>query len=171
MIVSKIIKITQSRELSRKIVKCSRETDIIYDMTIMMKLAHPGITQFDINNLITGWRREFNLASSVRMHEAASKQALQAAVKFRKANRLKHNKRIWRKKQIKLGKKKTYKHNQVDRAVWPDEARQENNQAALAEFTRKAKTARQWSGISARTRGSKATHEGSRRQARVIPDD
>ncbi len=42
MIVSKIIKITQSRELSRKIVKCSRETDIIYDMTIMMKLAHPG---------------------------------------------------------------------------------------------------------------------------------
>ncbi len=89
MIVSKIIKITQSRELSRKIVKCSRETDIIYDMTIMMKLAHPGITQFDVNNLITGWRREFNLANSVRMHEAASKQAFQAAVKFRKANRLK----------------------------------------------------------------------------------
>ena len=111
MIVSKIIKITQSRELSRKIVKCSRETDIIYDMTIMMKLAHPGITQFDVNNQITGWRREFNLASSVRMHEAASKQAFQAAVKFRKANRLKHNKRIWRKKQIKLGEKKTYKHN------------------------------------------------------------
>ena len=53
MIVSKIIKITQSRELSRKIVKCSRETDIVYDMTIMMKLAHPRITQFDINNLIT----------------------------------------------------------------------------------------------------------------------
>ncbi len=108
MIVSKIIKITQSRELSRKIVKCSRETDIIYDMTIMMKLAHSRITQFDVNNLITGWRREFNLTNSVRMHEAASKQAFQAAVKFRKANRLKHNKRIWRKKQIKLGKKKTY---------------------------------------------------------------
>ncbi len=61
MIVSKIIKITQSREPSRKIVKCSRETDIIYDMTIMMKLAHSRITQFDINNLITGWRREFGL--------------------------------------------------------------------------------------------------------------
>ncbi len=111
MIVSKIIKITQSRELSRKIVKCSRETDIIYDITIMMKLAHPRITQFDINNLTTGWRREFGLTCSVRMREAASKQAFQAAVKFRKANRLKHNKRIWRKKQIKLGKKKTYKHN------------------------------------------------------------
>ena len=77
MIVSKIIKITQSRELSRKIVKCSRETDIIYDMTIMMKLAHSRITQFDINNLIAGWRREFNLTNSVRMHEAASKQAFQ----------------------------------------------------------------------------------------------
>ncbi len=111
MIVSKIIKITQSRELSRKIVKCSRETDIIYDMTIMMKLTHPRITQFDVNNLITGWRREFGLTNSVRMHEAASKQAFQAVVKFRKANRLKHNKRIWRKKQIKLGKKKTYRHN------------------------------------------------------------
>ncbi len=170
MIVSKIIKITQSRELSRKIVKCSRETDIIYDMTIMMKLAHPGITQFDINNLITGWRREFNLASSVRMHEAASKQAFQAAVKFRKANRLKHNKRIWRKTD-QAGEKEGVQAQSVDRAVQPDEARQENNQAALAEFTRKAKTARQWSRISARTRGSKATHEGSRRQARVIPDD
>ncbi len=111
MIVSKIIKITQSRELSRKIVKCSRETDIVYDMTIMMKLAHPRITQFDINNLITRWRREFSLTSSVCMHEAASKHAFQAAVKFGKANRLKHNKRIWRKKQIKMGKKKTYRHN------------------------------------------------------------
>ena len=75
MIVSKIIRITQSRELSCKIVKCSLETDIIYDMTIMMKLAHPGTTQFDVNNLITGWRREFGLTNSVRMHEAASKQA------------------------------------------------------------------------------------------------
>ncbi len=111
MIVSKIIKITQSRELSRKIVKCSRETDIIYDMTIMMKLAHSRITQFDVNNLITEWRREFGLTCSVRMHEAASKHAFQAAVKFRKANLLKHNKRIWRKKQIKLGKKKTYRYN------------------------------------------------------------
>ena len=80
-------------------------------MTIMMKLAHSRITQFDINNLITEWRREFGLTCSVRMHEAASKHAFQAAVKFRKANLLKHSKRIWRKKQIKLGKKKTYKHN------------------------------------------------------------
>ena len=111
MIVSKSIKIIQSRELSRKIVKCSLETDIIYDMAIMMKLAHPRITQFDINNLITGWRGEFNLANSVHMHEAASKQAFQAVAKFRKANRVKHVKRIWRKKQIRLDKTKTYKHN------------------------------------------------------------
>ncbi len=48
MIVSKSISITQSQELSRRIVKCSRETDIVYDMTIMMKLAHPRITQFDV---------------------------------------------------------------------------------------------------------------------------
>ena len=111
MIVSKSIKIIQSRELSRKIVKCSLKTDIIYDMAIMMKLAHPRITQFDINNLITGWRGEFNLANSVHMHEAASKQAFQAVAKFRKANRVKHVKRIWRKKQIRLDKTKTYKHN------------------------------------------------------------
>ena len=101
----------QSRELSRKIVKCSLETDIVYDMTILMKLAHPKMTQFDVNNLITGWRKEFNLTNSVRMHEAASKQALQSVIKFKKSNVKKPAKRIWRKKQIKLGKAKTYKHN------------------------------------------------------------
>ncbi len=70
MIVSKSISITQSQELSRRIVKCSRETDIVYDMTIMMKLAHPRITQFDVNNLITGWCREFDLTGACHMHEA-----------------------------------------------------------------------------------------------------
>ncbi len=91
--------------------KYFRETDIVYDMTIMMKLAHPRITQFDLNNMITMWRKKFDLTGTCHMHEAASKQAFQAVAKFRKANRLKHHKRVWRKKQARLGKCQTYKHN------------------------------------------------------------
>ncbi len=76
-----------------------------------MKLAHPKMTQFDMNNRITVWRKEFNLTGTYKIHEAASKQAFQAVTKFHKSNRVKHGKRIWRKKQIMLGKTKTYKHN------------------------------------------------------------
>ncbi len=64
-----------------------------------------------IYNMITMWRKKFDLTGTCHMHEAASKQAFQAVAKFRKANRLKHHKRVWRKKQARLGKCQTYKHN------------------------------------------------------------
>ena len=122
--------------------KYSRETDIVYDMTIMMKLAHPRITQFDLNNMITMWRKKFDLTGTCHMHEAASKQAFQAVAKFRKANRLKHHKRVWRKKQGKAWQMSNVQAQQVDRAVKPDEAvGQKDHQAAFVKFPRKAKTA------------------------------
>ena len=49
MIITQRIPIIQSRRLSRKITKCVRECDIVYDMSILMERAHPGLSQYDLN--------------------------------------------------------------------------------------------------------------------------
>ena len=54
MIITQRIPIIQSRRLSRKIAKCVRECDIVYDMSILMKMAHPGLSQYDLNYMTPG---------------------------------------------------------------------------------------------------------------------
>ena len=87
MIITQRIPIIQSRRLSRKIAKCVRECDIVYDMSIMMERAHPGLSQYDLNYMTPGWRERFCLTGASLMHEAASKQARLAVIAFRDSNR------------------------------------------------------------------------------------
>ena len=110
-IITQRIQIMQYRRLSRRITKCVRECDVIYDMSILMKMAHPGLSQYDLNYMTLGWRERFCLTSASLMHEAASKQARLAVIAFRDSNRSKHDRRIRLKKRLKAGKTERYRHN------------------------------------------------------------
>ena len=68
------VKIRQSKKLSQTIAEYTRECDDVYDMAIMVKLAHPRTSTYDMINLIPGWRREFGLKGAARMHESATLQ-------------------------------------------------------------------------------------------------
>ena len=57
-------------------------------MSILMKMAHPGLSQYDLNYMTPGWRERFCLTGASLMHEAASKQARLAVITFRDSNRL-----------------------------------------------------------------------------------
>ena len=59
-------------------------------MAIMVKLAHPKTSTYDMINLIPAWRREFNLKGATAMHEQAALQARRAVIAFWKSNRSKH---------------------------------------------------------------------------------
>ena len=72
------VKIHQSKKLSQKIAEYVRECDDIYDMAIMVKLAHPSTSTYDMINLIPGWRCGFGLKEAARMHESAALQAWKA---------------------------------------------------------------------------------------------
>ena len=111
MIITQRIPIIQSRRLSRKIAKCVRECDIVYDMSILMKMAHPGLSQYDLNYMTPGWRERFCLTGASLMHEAASKQARLAVIAFRDSNRSKHDRRIRLKKRLKAGRIERYRRN------------------------------------------------------------
>ena len=111
MIITQRIPIIQSRRLSRKIAKCVRECDIVYDMSILMKMAHPGLSQYDLNYMTPGWREQFCLTGASLMHEAASKQARLAVIAFRDSNRSKHDRRIRLKKGLKAGRITRYRRN------------------------------------------------------------
>ena len=104
MIITQRIPIIQSRRLSRKIAKCVRECDVVYDMSILMKMAHPGLSQYDLNYMTPGWRERFCLTGASLMHETASKQARLAVIAFRDSNRSKHDRRIRLKKKLKAGR-------------------------------------------------------------------
>ena len=105
------IKIHQSKILSQKISGYARECDNVYDMAIMVKLAHPKTSTYDMINLIPGWRREFGLKGATRMHEQAALQARRAVIAFWKSNRRKHARRVRHKNEIRAGKRGRYKHN------------------------------------------------------------
>ncbi len=60
--------------MSQKISGYARECDNVYDMAIMVKLAHPKTSTYDMINLIPGWRREFCLKGATRMHGQAALQ-------------------------------------------------------------------------------------------------
>ena len=62
------VKIRQSKILSQKIAGYARECDCIYDMAIMVKMAHPKTSTYDMINLVPAWRREFNLKGAAVMH-------------------------------------------------------------------------------------------------------
>ena len=54
MIITQRIPIIQSRRLSHKIAKYVRECDVVYDMSILMKVAHLGLSQYDLNYMTPG---------------------------------------------------------------------------------------------------------------------
>ena len=83
----------------------------VYDMAIMVKLAHPKTSTYDMINLIPDWRREFNLKGAAVMHEAAALQARRAVIAFWKSNSRKHARRVRHKNEIRQGKRTRYKHN------------------------------------------------------------
>ena len=105
------VKIRQSKILSQKIAGYARECDCIYDMAIMVKMAHPKTSTYDMINLIPAWRREFNLKGAAVMHEAAALQARRAVIAFWKSNKRKHARRVRHKNEIRAGKRSRYKHN------------------------------------------------------------
>ena len=72
------VKIRQSRKLSQKIAGYALECDDVYDMAIMVKMAHPKTSAYDMINLIPGWKREFGLKGATAMHEQAALQARMA---------------------------------------------------------------------------------------------
>ena len=105
------VKIHQSKKLSQKIAEYTRECDDVYDMAIMVKLAHPRTSTYDMINLIPGWRREFGLKGAVRMHESATLQAWKAVAAFWKSNMRKHARRVRLKNELRKGKIKRYRRN------------------------------------------------------------
>ena len=105
------VKIRQSKTLSQKIAGYARECDDIYDMAIMVKLAHPKTSTYDMINLIPAWRREFNLKGATAMHEQAALQARRAVIAFWKSNRSKHVRRVRLKNKMREGKIKRYRRN------------------------------------------------------------
>ena len=105
------VKIRQTRKLSQKIAGYARECDDVYDMAIMVKLAHPKTSAYDMINLIPGWRREFGLKGATAMHEQAALQARRAVIAFWKSNSRKHARRVRHKNEIRQGKRSRYKHN------------------------------------------------------------
>ena len=111
MIITKCIPIVQSRRLSRRIAECVRECDVIYDMSIMMKRAHPYLSDYDLIYMIPGWRARFGLTGATLMHETAAKQARRAVMQFWDANRAKHDRRVRLKKKLEAGKIKKYRRN------------------------------------------------------------
>ena len=91
------IKIHQSKILSQKISGYARKCDNVYGMAIMVKLAHPKTSTYDMINLIPGWRRGFGLKGATRMHACymqAALQARRAVIAFWKSNRRKHARRV-----------------------------------------------------------------------------
>ena len=105
------VKICQSRKLSQKIAGYAQECDDVYDMAIMVKMAHPKTSAYDMINLIPGWRREFGLKGATAMHGQAALQARRAVIAFWKSNRRKHARRARHKNEIRQGKRSRYKHN------------------------------------------------------------
>ena len=104
------VKIRQSRKLSQKIAGYARG-DGVYDMAIMVKMAHPKTSAYDMINLIPSWRREFGLKGATAMHEQAALQARRAVIAFWKSNKRKHARRARHKNEIRQGKRSRYKHN------------------------------------------------------------
>ena len=105
------VKIRQSKILSQKIAGYARECDDVYDTAIMVKLAHPKTSAYDMINLIPGWRRKFGLKGASAMHEQAALQARRAVIAFWKSNSRKHVRRVRHKNEIRQGKRTRYKHN------------------------------------------------------------
>ena len=64
MIVTRKLVISHSKEIAYNVDLAAKEADIIYDLSIMTKLAHPRMTQFDLIKLIPGWRKSFNLTGN-----------------------------------------------------------------------------------------------------------
>ena len=68
------VKSASQKNCPKRSPEYTRECDDVYDMAIMVKLAHPRTSTYDMINLIPGWRREFGLKGAARMHESATLQ-------------------------------------------------------------------------------------------------
>ena len=136
MIVTRKLVISHSKEIANNVDLAAKEADIIYDLSIMTKLAHPRMTQFDLIKLIPGWRKSFNLTGNFHMHEMAAKQAHTAVTLFLRANTDKHNRRKRHKHQIRIGKREHYIRNK-----WTDPSsllRRPGNDGRLHALTTRA---------------------------------
>ena len=89
----------------------ARESDVIYNEAMKVKLAQPDASQYDLIYLIKDWRKIFHLTHHFNMHEMASKQAHTAVTLFRASNEEKHDRRKKHKHQVRTGKRKKYVRN------------------------------------------------------------
>ncbi len=111
MLITRKIIIKHSKEVANAMCNAARESDVIYNEAMKVKLAQPDASQYDLIYLIKDWRKIFHLTHHFNMHEMASKQAHTAVTLFRASNEEKHDRRKKHKHQVRTGKRKKYVRN------------------------------------------------------------